>query len=95
MPVAETAGVRRVVPRDGGGWRKLGAALPILGPKDAPLAVIARDGRGTVVLLADASPLQNRALGVADNAAFGLNARRRAARSRSSRPSTATASSAG
>jgi hypothetical protein len=73
VPVADTVGVRSVVARDGGGWRRLGATLPILGPKDAPLAVIARDGHGSVVLLADASPLQNRALGVADNAAFGLN----------------------
>jgi hypothetical protein len=44
----------------------------VLGPPGAPLAVVVRAGRGRAVLLADASPLQNRGLGAADNAAFGL-----------------------
>jgi hypothetical protein len=73
VPVAETAGVRSVEPIEGGAWRHPGGALPILGPADDPLAVSARDGRGTVVLLADASPLQNRALDAAGNATLGLN----------------------
>jgi hypothetical protein len=57
---------------DGGGWHRLGGALPALGPPDAPLLVVARSGRGSVALLADASPLQNRLLGTADGAALGL-----------------------
>jgi hypothetical protein len=37
-----------------------------------PIAVEEHEGAGTIVLLADASPLQNRLLGEADNAALGL-----------------------
>jgi hypothetical protein len=36
------------------------------------LAAVRRAGDGSVVFLADSSPLQNRLLGAADNAAFGL-----------------------
>lgn len=72
VPVPETAGVRAVRPADGGGWHELGGTLPILGPPGQPLAVLARNGEGTVVLLADASPIQNRLLGRADGAALGL-----------------------
>ena len=61
-PVAETAGVTTVRTAEGGSWRRLGGALPVLGPADAPLAVVARAGRGRAILLADASPLQNRGL---------------------------------
>jgi hypothetical protein len=71
-PVLETAGVREVVSAGGGAWHELGAALPVIGPADAPLLVTARSGRGTVALLADASPLQNRRLAHADGAALGL-----------------------
>jgi hypothetical protein len=71
-PVPETAGVGAVRAVDGGAWEELGDALPVLGPADAPLAVVERSGRGRAVLLADASPLQNRALGALDNAAFGI-----------------------
>jgi hypothetical protein len=72
VPVAETAGVTEVRSLDGGGWRKLGAALPAIGPAGGPLLVTARSGDGSVALLADASPLSNAALGVADGAALGL-----------------------
>jgi len=71
-PAPETAGVGAVRTADGGGWHELGGALPLLGPAGDPLAVALRAGRGRAVLLADASPLQNRGLGAADNAAFGL-----------------------
>ena len=46
--------------------------------RDEGLVAVRRVGNGTVELLADASPLQNRLLGSADNAAFGLGARRAA-----------------
>ncbi len=71
VPVAETAGVSTVI-TVGGGWEKVGGALPAIGPADAPLLVVARRGRGSVALLSDASPLQNRFLGQADDAALGL-----------------------
>ena len=44
----------------------------MIGPADAPLVVTARSGEGSVALLADSSPLHNRALDQADNAMFGL-----------------------
>lgn len=40
--------------------------------RDENLVAVRRTGSGTVVFLADASPLQNRLLGSADDAAFGL-----------------------
>jgi len=40
--------------------------------RDENLVAVRRVGRGTVEFLADSSPLQNRLLGSADNAAFGL-----------------------
>jgi Domain of unknown function (DUF4350) len=72
VPVAETVSVRAVRTADGGGWHAPGGALPAIGPAGAPLLVVARSGRGSVALLADASPLQNRLLGTADSAALGL-----------------------
>jgi hypothetical protein len=73
VPVPETAGVRRVRTAEGGGWERLRGALPVVGPARAPLVVVARRGRGAVVLLGDASPLQNRLLAQADDAALGLD----------------------
>ena len=73
-PVPETAGVGAVRSVAGGAWAVAGGALPVLGPPGRPLAVVVRSGRGRALLLADASPLQNRALATADNAAFGLAA---------------------
>ena len=59
-------------PIPSGGWHSPGGALPAVGPAGAPLVVVARSGAGSVALLADASPLQNRGLGSADSAALGL-----------------------
>jgi Domain of unknown function (DUF4350) len=70
-PVAETAGVRSVRSL-GGAWRGAGSALPAVGPASAPLLLVARAARGSVALLADPAPLQNRLLGAADDAALGL-----------------------
>jgi hypothetical protein len=71
-PAPETAGVRSVRAVAGGELRDVGGALPLLGPPGAPLAAVTRVGRGRVVVLADASPLQNRGLAREDNAAFAL-----------------------
>jgi hypothetical protein len=71
VPVAETTGVTEVRSL-GGGWHELGGALPVIGPADAPLLVTLGSGEGSVALLADATPLQNRALARADGAALGL-----------------------
>jgi hypothetical protein len=62
-------GVAFVRTADGGVWERRGA---VFGANSGGLLVAARSGRGSVWLLADASPLQNRLLGQADNAALGL-----------------------
>jgi hypothetical protein len=73
VPVAETAGVERVRSAGDGGWTAAKAALPVVGrPGDPALVLVSELGAGRVVLLADASPVQNRALARADNAALGL-----------------------
>ena len=74
VPVPETAGVATVSGPGLAGWGRAGAALPVLGPPEAPLAVLAVRGRGRALLLASAAPLQNRSLRRADNAALGLAA---------------------
>ena len=71
-PVPELAGVSSVASAGNGSWESAGDALPVLGAGGRTLAVVATLGRGRIALLADASPLQNRLLGQADDAAFGL-----------------------
>jgi hypothetical protein len=53
-------------------WTAPGDATPLARGPHGILAVAKRVGPGQVILLADPSPLQNRLLGRADNAAFGL-----------------------
>ena len=72
VPVPEVAGVTTVESAGGGSWRQAGGSLPLLGDGDRLLATVATAGAGRVVALADASPLQNRLLARADNAAFAL-----------------------
>ena len=71
-PVPETHGVEEVEAAGGGAWTKTGAALPAIGERERAVVAVASVGRGRVVAFADASPLQNRALGRADNAQLGL-----------------------
>ena len=71
LPVRETSGVRRVQSAGAGSFSAARGALPVLGD-DRVLLAVARAGGGRALLLADASPLQNRLLAEADNAAFGL-----------------------
>ena len=74
VPVPELAGVRTVETGGNGVWRRSGGTLPVLGGPDGVLATVATVGQGRVLALADASPLQNRLLAQADNAAFALAA---------------------
>ena len=71
VPTADTTGVTEVA-SNGGGWHRLGGALPSIGPADAPLLVSTRSGKGEVALLADATPLTNQRLAQADGAALGV-----------------------
>jgi hypothetical protein len=71
-PALEVAGVTTVESAGAGSWERSGGTLPLLGDRDRVLATVAVVGAGRVVALADASPLQNRLLARADNAAFAL-----------------------
>jgi hypothetical protein len=71
-PVAELDGVRTVVAEGFGSWALEGPAVPALGDESGALLSVAGSGRGRIVLLADPTPLQNRLLARADNAALGL-----------------------
>ena len=57
-----------------GSWKDTGAALAVYGNAKRSIVAIATLGLGRVILLADASPLQDRYLGAADNARFALAA---------------------
>jgi hypothetical protein len=71
LPLPETSAVRSVASAGEGSFDAPGSALLALGG-DRALLAIAQSGSGRALLLADASPLQNRLLGEADNAALGL-----------------------
>ena len=71
-PVPELAGVAVVRAAGPGSWAETGEALPVLGDESRSLLAVAPVGRGRLLLLADASPLQNRLLAEADHAALGL-----------------------
>ncbi|HEX6312947.1 MAG TPA: DUF4350 domain-containing protein [Acidimicrobiia bacterium] len=68
----EVNGIAGVVTADEGSWGEIGETEAILGRGQRTLATVAAVGDGRVVMLADASPLQNRLLDRADNAAFAL-----------------------
>jgi hypothetical protein len=72
VPAPEVAGVTTVESAGAGSWDESKGTLPLLGDRDRVLATVAVAGAGRVVALADASPLQNRLLARADNAAFAL-----------------------
>jgi Domain of unknown function (DUF4350) len=72
VPTAQTRGVSQVISAGQGAWTSPGGTLPILGYPSSSLAAVAAIGRGSVVLLADSSPLQNRYLAQGDNAELGL-----------------------
>ena len=71
-PVPEAGGVRTVRTAGEGSWAETGEALPVLVGGGRTTLAVATPGRGRIALLADASPLQNRLLAAADNAAFGV-----------------------
>jgi hypothetical protein len=65
-------GARRIVTAGTAAWTGLGAARPLVTGDGRTVVAEAALGRGRVYLLADPSPLQNRLLGTADDAALGL-----------------------
>lgn len=72
VPAPEVAGVAAVRSAGEGRWTSAGPTLPALGDGEDATVLLARAGRGRVVLVADASPLQNRLLDRDDNAALAL-----------------------
>jgi hypothetical protein len=73
VPAPETGAATRIKTAGEGHWGAVTGALPIVADADGlPVVVVRRVGRGRVTLVADASPLQNRLLGEADNAALAL-----------------------
>jgi Domain of unknown function (DUF4350) len=74
---SETAGVERVVSEGQGGWSPgttpAGMRAVLGRPGSPPLLLVGSIGRGRIALLADASPLQNRLLGSADDARLGAD----------------------
>ena len=67
-------GVARVRTAGNGAWAQGEAGQPLLAYADGDSVILARPlGRGEILLVADASPLQNRLLGSADNAQFALD----------------------
>ena len=71
-PAPETARVSRVTTGGIGSFSATGSALPLIGRDGSVVAAVAVSGEGTLVLVADATPLQNRYLDEGDNAAFAL-----------------------
>jgi uncharacterized protein DUF4350 len=72
LAAPETGAATRLRTAGEGHWAAVSGALPIVSADGLPVAVVREVGEGRVVLLADPSPLQNRLLDEADNAAFAL-----------------------
>ncbi|MEA2319894.1 MAG: hypothetical protein QOD44_4083 [Solirubrobacteraceae bacterium] len=68
----ESEGVRRVRTAGDGRWARPGPDQRVLAGDEGTLLLVTSAGRGRMALLADTSPLQNRLLGDADNAALAL-----------------------
>ncbi|HEU5214650.1 MAG TPA: DUF4350 domain-containing protein [Gaiellaceae bacterium] len=65
-------GVQLVQTAAEGAWAQPGVTRPLVSARGRTVLVESRRGRGRIYLLADSSPLQNRLLVQADNAALGL-----------------------
>jgi hypothetical protein len=71
-PAPLTARVERIRSAGEGGWERAGRALPLVVADGRPTFLLAAAGSGSILLVADASPLQNRLLARDDNAALAL-----------------------
>jgi hypothetical protein len=72
VPSAATGAAADVRTAGEGHWASPRDALPVVGAPGRPVMLIRRVGNGEIVLVADPSPLQNRLLARADNAALAL-----------------------
>lgn len=72
-PAPESGGAEEVLTAGRGSFSDPGAAQPVVSTRGGGALAVSREiGDGEAVLLADASPLQNRLLARGDNAALGL-----------------------
>jgi hypothetical protein len=72
VPAPEVRAVGAVEAGGFGAWEAGAEGLPLLGADTGPVLVSRRVGEGRALLMADVSPLQNRSLDEADNAALAL-----------------------
>jgi hypothetical protein len=72
VPAPETGSAASLRTAEAGHWEGIGGALPLAAGGDGPIMLVEDARAGRIVLVADASPLQNRLLGEADNAALAL-----------------------
>jgi hypothetical protein len=72
-PVAQTRDVSALETAGDAAYAGGGRLLPVAGGRAGALALAGGTAGGRVTLLADASPVQNRLIGRADNAAFALD----------------------
>jgi hypothetical protein len=70
--VPEVAGVTRVLAAGRGAWTS-GPGTPALAGARGPMLLVLDRGQGRLVLLADASPVENQLLASADNARLALD----------------------
>jgi hypothetical protein len=70
--VGDLRGLGAVRTAGEGGFTDTGPALPVVAAGDRPVVAVASVGTGTVLLVSDPSPLQNRLLGTAGNAGLAL-----------------------
>jgi Domain of unknown function (DUF4350) len=68
----ETGAAARVRTAGAGHWRAAAGAQPVVGGTGGAVVLVQRAGAGRIALVADPSPLQNRLLDQADNAALAL-----------------------
>jgi hypothetical protein len=69
VPAPETGAASALRTGAEGRWERAGEALPL---DDGPIVLVRTAGEGRIALVADPSPLQNRLLDDADNAALAL-----------------------
>jgi hypothetical protein len=69
---ASLSPIAKIVSTGNARFAGIGATHPLVGDASGALITEAPVGRGTIVFVADPSPLQNRLLATADNAALGL-----------------------
>ncbi len=72
VPAPETGAATRVTAAGDGRWAKAKGALPLVAGDDGPIVLLRTAGEGRIALIADTSPLHNRRLDEADNAALAL-----------------------